>query len=106
MGSGKRPAKHAKVKAAILEAVAAETVQLTRHAIERMEERQISYSDLVGVFYSGFHEARKDQFDALNGAWNYAMRGKLLDDDRELRVVVALDPSGVLVITAIDLGAA
>ena len=49
----------------------------------------------------GYHEARKDTFEEPYNAWNYAIRGKTLDQ-RDLRVVVSFDDSGMLIITTIE----
>lgn len=74
----------------------------TRHARERQVERHILRSDLLYVLLHGYHEKRKDKFEEHFNAWNYSIRGKTVDR-RELRVIVALDASGMLIITAIEL---
>jgi hypothetical protein len=52
---------------------------------------------------NGYHEKKKDKFEEQYHAWNYVVRGKTIDG-RNLRIVVSFDPSGMLIITAIDLG--
>lgn len=75
----------------------------TRHAIERQDERQINRPEVLYVLKNGHHEKRKDRFDEFHQAWNYALRGKTVDR-RELRIIVSIDePSGMLIITAIEL---
>lgn len=76
----------------------------TRHAFDRKAERQITLLEVLYVLRHGYHEKRKDEFKEEHDAWNYAMRGKTVDG-RELRVCVAFDPSGMLIITTIDLDA-
>jgi len=51
---------------------------------------------------SGWHEKRKDAYSEVFKSWNYAIRGKTIDE-RELRVVVSFDEDGLLIITVIDL---
>ena len=75
----------------------------TRHALERQVERAINRNEILYVLKNGYHEKKKDKFDELYQAWNYAVRGKTLDR-RELRVVISFeDASGMLLITAIEL---
>lgn len=51
---------------------------------------------------SGWHEKRKDSYSEEFKAWNYAIRGSTIDE-REIRVIVSFDDSGLLIITVIDL---
>lgn len=74
----------------------------TRHATDRQQERLITRPELLQVLRGGHHEKRKDRFDEPHKAWNYAVKGKTADR-RELRIIVSFDPSGMLIITAIDL---
>jgi phage terminase large subunit-like protein len=74
----------------------------TRHATERQEERSITRPELLKVLRTGFHEKKKDQFKEEYQAWNYAIRGKTVDE-RNLRVIVSFDLNGMLIISAIDL---
>lgn len=75
----------------------------TRHAQERQSERKMNRLEVLYVLKNGHHEKKKDKFDVVHQAWNYAIRGKTIDK-RELRVVVSFDePSGMLIITAIEL---
>jgi hypothetical protein len=74
----------------------------TRHAARRGMEREITRPEILYVLKSGFHEKRKDKFDELYQAWNYAIRGKTVDK-KNVRVAVSFDENGLLIITAIDL---
>ena len=74
----------------------------TRHASHRQAERDITRPEILRVLRTGFHEKKKDQFDGVYKAWNYAVRGKTLDA-RSLRVIVSFDENNMLIITAIDL---
>lgn len=48
------------------------------------------------------HEKAKDAYQERYKNWNYAIRGKTVDD-RELRVVVSFEENGLWIITLIDL---
>lgn len=74
----------------------------TRHASERQSERAITRPEVFYVLRHGYHEKRKDKFEANYQAWNYAVRGKTIDK-RELRIIVSFDERNMLIITAIDL---
>jgi hypothetical protein len=74
----------------------------TRHATERQAERDITRPEILRVLRTGFHEKRKDQFKEEYQAWNYSVRGRTVDA-RKLRVIISFDPSGMLIISAIDL---
>lgn len=68
-----------------------------------MASRTINRLEIIDVLANGFHERRKDKFEEKFNSWNYAIRGKTLDN-RSLRVVVAFEED-MLIITAIDLDA-
>ena len=72
------------------------------YARKRLEEREVTVSEVVQVIQRGFHEARKDEFKPEFGDWNYAIRGKTLDG-RKMRLAIAIKLDGFLIITAIDL---
>ncbi len=97
-----RQAKHENVLELVQQHVEAGTYLDTRHATQRKQERNIALPEMLFVLRGGFHEKRKDKFDELHNAWNYAVRGKTVDN-RPLRVIVSFDPDGMLIITAIDL---
>ena len=98
----KRPAKVEDVLALVRSHVEHGTYRDTRHAAQRKEERDITLLEILHVLKRGHHEKRKDEFKPEYGDWNYAIRGRTVDQ-RELRVVVVFAVPGVLLITAIDL---
>lgn len=81
-------------------------VSIMKHALERQGERQITDPEIGQVIEGGFHEKAKDEFKESFKDWNYAIRGRTVDD-RDLRIAVAFeisdDGESLLVITAIDL---
>lgn len=74
----------------------------TQHVVKRQAERIISRTEVLYVLKHGMHEAIKDTFDEYYDTWNYAIRGKTIDD-RLLRIIVSFDDNNLLIITAIDL---
>ena len=73
------------------------------HAQERQTERNITRNEYEYILVkSGWHEKRKDKYDQDYQAWNYAIRGKTIDE-RELRIIASFDDDGMLIITVIDL---
>ena len=75
----------------------------TNHALIRKKERVLTIPKITQqVLRTGYHEKKKDQWDFSHKAWNYAIRGKTIDNE-ELRVIVSFDENGMLIITAIRL---
>ena len=74
----------------------------TTHSIERQRERIITRLEMVHVLLNGFYEKSKDKYEDRFKAWNYAIRGKTVDQ-RELRIIVSFDENNLLIITAIAL---
>lgn len=70
----------------------------SKHAIERELERKIVLLDVLYVLKHGYHEKRKTSFDETFQTWKYAVRGKTLDDI-DIRIIIAFDDTGMLIIT-------
>lgn len=75
----------------------------TRHAMLRKKQRKILTRDIVFILLNGYHEKKKDKYDTQYETWNYAIRGKLKAEDKDIRVIVSFDDEGMLIITAIEL---
>jgi hypothetical protein len=73
----------------------------TTHATLRKSQRKILRSEMEYVLETGWHEKKKDTLDEFYQVWNYAIRGKTIDE-RELRIIVSFE-NKMLIITAIDL---
>ena len=97
-----RPTKLAEPLLVIRELVAEGRFDFVAHALERLQEREVTIPEVVYVLKHGFHERRKDQFREDFGEWVYAIRGKTADT-RTLRIAVSVSADGALVITVIDL---
>ncbi len=100
-----RPKKHENVTGRIRDLAAQGKYLETRHAAQRMRERQITRMEVQYVLKTGRHEPRKDQFSEDFKEWAYAIRGYVLDRDKELRIAAVINEEHVLVITAIHLDA-
>lgn len=74
----------------------------TTHAMTRKQERLVSLPHVLHVLRNGFHEKRKDEYKPEYSSWNYAIRGRTVDN-RDVRVAVAFDEDGMLIITVIVL---
>jgi hypothetical protein len=97
-----RPPKNAAIRQTVLKTVASGDYRFSAHALERMRQRSIDQIDVKAVLVKGRHEKRKDEFDPQRNRWGYAFRG-IIEDGRNIRIVVAEMDPGILVITAIDL---
>ena len=76
---------------------------LSIHAIERKNERNVEFQDIVHVLKTGFHEERKILFDEHYASWKYAIRGTTFDGD-DLRLIVTFVTGDLLVVTVIRVG--
>jgi hypothetical protein len=94
--------KRAHPVAEIRRLVSRDAYIFSRHALQRLQQRQVTVPEVRHVLLNGFHEARKDEWREAEGTWIYAIRGKTLDE-RELRVCVSFLPGNVLIVTVIDL---
>lgn len=101
--SKKRSAKHTRLLERIREALDSGKYRDVIHAQERQKERQITRPEYTYVLRTGYHEARKDEFQVDYNVWNYSIRGRTIDQ-RDLRVVVSFDEEGMLIITTIEVG--
>jgi hypothetical protein len=85
----------------IVDSVESGNYRFSNHARQRMAKRGVDPPEVRYVLRTGWHEARKDQWQEAYEAWNYAIRGSTVDD-REVRVVVTFEGS-LLGVTVIDL---
>ncbi len=80
---------------------AAETGEwrLTKHAEQRMIERDVVLPEVENVLLNGYHKPKKDEWNAEWKAWRYAICGKV--GDRNIRLAVSFD--GIMwIVTVID----
>ena len=96
----KRPKKIEDLLERVRNCIDSGTYRDTFHAIERKAERNISLPEIIYVLKTGRHEKSKDHFEEAFNTWNYAIRGKTIDEV-ELRVIVSFDEEkDLLIITA------
>lgn len=77
---------------------------MTTHALIRQYERKITVADVVHVLKTGYEDKKKTCFDENNSSWKYAIRGKTKIDAHDIRVIVAFDEFGILIITVMHVG--
>ena len=97
-----RPQKEPELLQKIRDAINSGNFRDVRHATERAAEREVTRAEYLYILKNGRHEKKKDEFKEEYNSWNYAIRGKTVDD-RELRVIVTFEENGLLIITVIDL---
>ena len=74
------------------------------HLEQREVERSITRREVLYVLLNGFHEKKEDDFDEAFQAWNYAIRGKTVDQ-RELRIFVSFnEKTMMIIITTFEVG--
>jgi hypothetical protein len=81
---------------------------LSFHALEKMEQRKITYNDIKQVILFGKREVAKDDLrsseQGIKLSWRYAIRGLSFDNDVEMRLILAIETEKVVVVTVIKLG--
>lgn len=76
---------------------------ISQHAKLRQDERYFTIGDIKNVINTGYHEKKKDEYKVEYAEWNYAIRGRTLDDE-EARICIAfIETSQFIVITVIRL---
>lgn len=99
----KRPEKIKNVLIKIKECVEKGHYFVTSHAFIRQNERMISLPESLYVLETGYEEKKKTCFDAVYNTWKYAIRGKTLRDELDVRVIVSFDENGMLIITVMHI---
>ena len=103
MTGKKRPEKIGNVVEKVKECIAEGKYILTVHAFDRQTERSINLPATLHVLKTGYEEKRKTCFDCERNTWKYAIRGKTIRDEIDVRVIVAFDENEMLIITVIRL---
>lgn len=95
----RRPEKIKEVLSKIKECIEKGNYFVTAHAFIRQGERMISLPESLHVLETGYEEKKKTCFDMEYNAWKYAIRGKTIRDELDVRVIVAFDENEMLIIT-------
>lgn len=78
---------------------------VSRHAWERIVDREIPLPDVKNVLSTGYHEPKKDQWSHEFNTWKYSIKGRTLSK-ANARIVVAIDSTVgelIVIITVINL---
>ncbi len=100
----KKPDKISNISGKIKECIEKGNYLVTAHAFNRQNERFISLPECLHVLESGYEEKRKSCFDITHNTWKYAIRGKTLREELDVRVIVAFDKNDMLIITVMHVG--
>ncbi len=99
----KRPAKIENVLELARECIESGKYLPTFHAECRQLERDITLLDALYVIKHGYRELKHDQFKDEWMAWNYAISGNTLQDEK-IRVIISFDDKKkLLIITVINI---
>ena len=94
----KRPSQLEELFPSIRHCIETGRVRQSRHAIDRQIERTIDLPDVLYVLKNGYHEKPKTSFDEVFQTWKYSIRGKTLEGV-DIRVIIAFDEEGMMIIT-------
>lgn len=100
----KRPPKITKLLEKIKECIEQKKYTHTEHAIVRQNERDITLAEVRHVLITGYEEKTKTSFDEKYNTWNYAIRGKTKIDKLDVRIIIAFDETGMIIITVMHVG--
>lgn len=103
MNKSKKPEQKGNLIQLIRDCIDQGNYIMTEHALQRLNERDISLNDVEYILKNGFHEKKKTCFDEVFRAWKYAMRGKTIEGV-DLRVIIAFDEQDMLIITLMRIG--
>lgn len=76
--------------------------RFSQHALDRKKERFVSLPNVFEVLSNGYHEKAKDTWDEVFKTWNYAIRGKTINNE-QCRIIVSFEENDLLIITVIRL---
>lgn len=76
---------------------------ISNHAKLRQGERCFTIGDIRNIIETGYHEKRKDEYKEEYADWNYAIRGKTLDNDQARICIAFAEEKHFVVITVIRL---
>jgi len=77
------------------------TYAISGHARLRQGERCFTIGDIKNIIHTGYHEKNKDEYKDEYADWNYAIRGKTLDDAQARVCIAFIEEIQFIVITII-----
>ena len=94
-----------KIFKAIDRAIKTGNYYFTHHAKKRSRQRRkVSEFEVIKILESEskYHESKKDIFNEKFQEWNYAIRGKSIDEE-DIRIIVSFEDKKMLIITVINM---
>lgn len=98
-----KPERHPNILKKIKECIEEGKYILTKHALDRQKERSVNLATTLYVLKNGYEEKSKTFFDKEHNTYKYAIRGITLNDE-DIRIIIALDENGILIITVMYVG--
>lgn len=98
-----KPEKLKDLLSKVREAIDSNNYFITKHALERQNQRSINLPAVLHVLKTGHEEKKKSYFDKDNNTWKYAIRGKPLRSESDVRVIIAFDENQMLIITVMHI---
>lgn len=99
-----RPEKIKNILEKIKHCIEAGKYTMTKHAMDRQNQRSINLAEILYVLKTGREEKNKASFDETQNTWKYAIRGKTKLDLQDIRIIIALELDGMLIITVMHVG--
>lgn len=101
------PQKEADVAGKMKALLGVNKVRYTKHANERMWERNVVRAEVAQALSGGKHIPKQDRFNEATQSWAYSFEGKT-HDNRLLRIGISFEQNEgtgeiVLIVTVIDL---
>jgi hypothetical protein len=104
MANKVKPAKLQNVVDRVKESIEKGKYTLTPHTLDRQRGRFISLPETLHVLKTGYEDKQKTSFDEERNTWKYAIRGKTIRDELDVRVIVAFDEHDMVIITVMRVG--
>lgn len=92
------PEKTKAVKRTVLKFLREGEIRFSRHAEDRMQDHGFTRNEVRQSIAAGRHVEHFDEYDSLHHVWKYAMVGRTVDGDKEIRTAVVIDKVRKLVI--------
>lgn len=99
----KRPDKVQNVSELALKLMEKGAYVISNHAYVRKNQRRLSVGDIQNVLETGYHEKRKDEYKEEFADWNYAIKGKTLDNEFARVCIAFVQEINMIVVTVIRL---
>ena len=102
VGKKKKPPKIDNLCEKIRDCLKHHRYRQSRHAMERVDKRRVTFLAVLYVLETGYREEAKDSYEEVFQNWKYSMRGKT-EEDVNLRVIITIDKENIIIITVVNL---